>query len=85
MDNKQIFASVKAGFTLQQTSLHKWCNENGLKRQNARRALLGEWKGKRGLEIRQLLIEASGAQCRNSVNEVATKSCDINTLVATDM
>ncbi|MBE2293977.1 MAG: hypothetical protein IAF00_03470 [Phycisphaerales bacterium] len=54
------FLKVRAGFVRQGTSLRQWCLANGIKRQNARKALLGDWKGPRGLEVRELLLKASG-------------------------
>ena len=46
------FLKVRAGFVRQGTSLRQWCLANGIKRQNARKAMTGEWKGPRGLEVR---------------------------------
>jgi hypothetical protein len=60
MPNKQLYADVKSAFVSQQTSLNKWCLENNVHRQNARHCLLGAWKGKKGLALRQRLIIAAG-------------------------
>lgn len=76
MDNKQVYASVMAGFVLQQTSLHRWCKEHGYKSQNARKALLGIWKGKKGREFRQLLIDASGADVHTFEAKGVNKRCE---------
>ncbi len=81
MENKQIYALVKAGFTSQHTSLHKYCNAHGIAHQNAYKALLGMWKGRRGLEIRQLLIDASGAQVHNLEAKVVNQSCEPDAMV----
>lgn len=78
MTSEQLYASVKAGFVIQQTSLHKFCKENGITRQNARKALLGQWKGKKGIEVKQLLIEKSGVKVRNSKGQVANQSCELD-------
>jgi hypothetical protein len=45
MTNRQLYAQVKAGFVLQESSLNRWCKEHKIHRQNARDALLGVWKG----------------------------------------
>jgi hypothetical protein len=74
MKEKQLYASVRAGFIAKHTSLNKWCKENGIHRQNARDALLGIWAGDAGLAVRERLIEASGVDCRSSENLTATLS-----------
>lgn len=62
MENKQIYASVKASFVAKHSSLHKWCLAHGIHRQNARAALLGEWTGGKATELRQLLIKEAGIE-----------------------
>jgi hypothetical protein len=72
MSDKQLYASVRAGFISQHTSLNKWCKAHGIHRQNARDALLGIWTGDGANAIRARLIEASGIDCRSSENLTAT-------------
>lgn len=74
MNDKQLYANVRAGFVARHTSLNEWCKERGIHRQNARDALLGIWKGDAGLALRDKLIEASGVDCRSSENLTATLS-----------
>lgn len=81
MLEKQLYASVKAGFVAQHTSLNAWCKKHGIHRQNAREALLGIWSGKSGKELRARLIEASGIEVRNFPEKVANQSCEPNTPV----
>lgn len=51
---------IKAGFVMQGTSLHAWCIANGVKPQNANKALKGQWKGPKATLLVQRIIEASG-------------------------
>jgi lambda repressor-like predicted transcriptional regulator len=51
--NYQRNAQIRAGFTLQGTSLCAWCRLNGINPQNARKAIVGKWTGPKA----QLLIE----------------------------
>lgn len=83
MDNKQLYANVMAGFTKQHTSLHKWCNEQGYKSQNARKALLGTWKGKKALEFRQILIKESGSEVYTFSPQGVNQSCKPDATVYT--
>lgn len=81
MTNKQLYASVKASFVSKESSLHKWCLAKGVKRQNARDALLGIWKGQKGKELRDLLIKESGVEVGNSEGQVANQSCQLDDVV----
>ena len=58
--SKDLFAKVKGGFVAQHTTLNKWCEANGIKRQNARKAFLGEWNGPSAAALRRRLVEAAG-------------------------
>lgn len=78
MIDKQLYATVKAGFVARQTSLHKVCNANGIKRQNARAALLGTWKGKKGLEVRAFLIKEAGIQVGSSDESTANLTANLD-------
>lgn len=51
--NYQRNARIRAGFTLQGTSLCAWCQINGINPQNARKAIIGKWTGPKA----RLLIE----------------------------
>lgn len=54
-----LYLLVRTGFTLQGTSLNKWCIDNDVKRQNALSCLNGLWNGPKGQALRQKLITAS--------------------------
>ena len=77
MTNKQLYASVKAGFIARHTSLHKVCNANGIMRQNARAALLGTWKGKKGLEVRCFLMKEAGIEVGSSDEPTANLTANL--------
>lgn len=81
MNGDQLFAAVKGALVARHTSLHKVCNANGIKRQNARKALKGEWKGPKGLEVRQFLIEQAGLEVGNLEGQVVNQSCQPITMV----
>jgi hypothetical protein len=74
MSDKQLYASVRAGFISQHTSLNKWCRAHGIHRQNARDALLGIWTGDAANALCARLIGASGIDCRSSEHLTATLS-----------
>jgi hypothetical protein len=40
-----LYAAVRAGFVRQGTTFNRWCQSHGVRRENARKALLGEWRG----------------------------------------
>lgn len=58
--NKE-YLKIKAGFILRGTSLAGWCKAHGTDPSNARKALLGIWKGPKGQEVRRRLLKESGA------------------------
>jgi len=64
MDKKLIpgtglLANVRAGFTAQGTSLHRWCRENSVQYPNARQALIGSWSGPKGIALRESIVKAA--------------------------
>ena len=60
MNNKQLFARIKAHFVSRETSLQTWCKENNIKRQNARSAVVGEWRGEKATALRERLATEAG-------------------------
>lgn len=60
MTNRQFYARVKASFVARETSLHAWCNDNKIRRQNAKKALLGEWTGDKASALRERLAKEVG-------------------------
>lgn len=55
------YLKVRAGFVARGTSLNRWCQQNGILRENARDALKGIWKGPKGQKVRARLLKESGA------------------------
>ena len=55
-----LYVQVRQGFVGQDSSLNKWCLENGIKRQNAVAALKGMWNGPKGTALRETVVLASG-------------------------
>lgn len=55
------YLKVRAGFIAQGISFSRWCRKNGILRENARKAMLGQWKGPKGQEVRRRLLRESGA------------------------
>ena len=58
----ELYRLVRSGFVAQGSTLHKWCLANGVKRQNARAALLGEWRGAGAVALCLRLMADSEAQ-----------------------
>ena len=54
-----LLRQVRAGFTLQDTSLKGWCRENDIRFSNARDALIGSWNGPKGKALRAKIVRAS--------------------------
>lgn len=59
MDDHSL-VKVRAGFVAGGSSLHRWCRENGEDTSNARRAVLGTWKGLKASQLRERLLRAAG-------------------------
>ena len=53
---------IRAGFIANGTSLSAWCAGRGLKHQNARKAIHGEWTGPKAAALVTELMRASGAK-----------------------
>lgn len=60
--NSQRYARVRAGFALQNTSLHAWCKDQQVDPHNARKALIGNWIGPKAAELVDQILNASGAE-----------------------
>lgn len=54
-----LIREVRIGFIRQGTTLAKWCEENGVKRSNARTSLVGLWNGPKGQALRARIIVAA--------------------------
>lgn len=61
-DGKQLMLEIRMGLTGRGTSFAKWCTENGIKRQNARAAVLGEWTGPKARQVVHMLRSAAGSK-----------------------
>lgn len=51
---------VRAGLIAKGTSFTAWCEANGIKHQNARKALLGQWVGPKATQIVERALDAAG-------------------------
>jgi hypothetical protein len=51
---------VRAGFVAQGSSLSAWCRANGVQRQNAHKALVGQWSGPKADELVARITVAAG-------------------------
>lgn len=54
-----LLLRVRGNFAHRGTSLAKWCRENNVDRAHAHRVLCGITNGRRALELRQTIVEAS--------------------------
>jgi lambda repressor-like predicted transcriptional regulator len=50
---------IRAGFVAQGTSLQAWCKQEGVKRQNAEKALKQTWKGPKAADLVTRILEAA--------------------------
>lgn len=57
--SQELLRQVRAGFTLQGTTLTEWCRENGTHISNARNALIGTWDGPKGRAMRAKIVRAA--------------------------
>ena len=51
---------VRAAFVAKGSSLKAWCEQEGVKRQNADKALMDQWKGPKASAIVTRILEATG-------------------------
>lgn len=58
--SERLYNLVRAACTANGMSFQQLCDKLSIKAQNARRALYGEWKGPKGIEVKDLLIQRSG-------------------------
>lgn len=54
-----LLREVRIGFIRQGTTLARWCDENGIKRTNARTTLVGLWNGPKGKAVRSKILRAA--------------------------
>ncbi len=54
------YKKIRGSFVANGSSLHHWCQENGVAMQNARAALLGTWSGPKATKIVERIVAASG-------------------------
>lgn len=55
-----LYRAVRAGFIIMGDSLSGHCCREGIKRQNARACLLGQWKGPKAAALVRDLCQAAG-------------------------
>ncbi len=56
---KKELQTIRINFIKLGTTLHKFCEENGIHRGNAMKAFNGTWKGEKADELKKRLIDAS--------------------------
>jgi hypothetical protein len=59
-ENQPLINQVKANFTLQNTSLNRFCLENAIDSSHAIKALRGTWKGEKATAVCKIIAEATG-------------------------
>lgn len=57
--SQELLQLVRGLFVIQGTSLKSWCEENGIKLQNARHYLLGNRNGPVACEWRERIVRAA--------------------------
>lgn len=60
--SEKTYSLVKAGFIAQGTTLNKWCQSQGIFRQYARIACLGQRNGPKATALLERLLEASQSE-----------------------
>lgn len=60
--SEKLLRCVRAGFVTQGSSLNAWCALAGVKRQNAAKALSGEWAGPKASVLVTRIKEAAGVK-----------------------
>ena len=60
--SQELLRRVRAGFTLQGTTLTAWCRDNDTHISNARNALIGTWDGPKGRAMRAKIVKAAGVR-----------------------
>lgn len=64
-----LYLQVRIGFVGQNSSLNKWCTDNGITRQNAVAALKGMFNGPKGIALRERVVIAAGLiDCEEDVD-----------------
>jgi hypothetical protein len=58
----QRLSQIRAGFVSQGTSLHAWCQTNGIDTQNARKAIVGIWTGPKATALVARIEGAAGVK-----------------------
>lgn len=71
--DKATLLRVRAAFTAKGESLQSHCEKNNLNRGNVDKALLGQWRGKKGKALRSQIIQASKAKAKPTPTPEATR------------
>lgn len=61
-DPSGLYKKIRAAFVADGSSLHSWCQENGVAMQNARSAILGTWNGPKATALVEQIKSAVGIQ-----------------------
>jgi hypothetical protein len=65
IDNQPLLNQIKAHFTLNGTSLNRFCLDKGIDPSHASKAIRGTWKGKRASEIITLISQETGIEVQS--------------------
>ncbi|ENB4166282.1 TPA: hypothetical protein ACKQA1_001893 [Stenotrophomonas maltophilia] len=59
---RDLMNKVRAGMTLQNTTVSAWCRQHGVNPSAARQAIYGTWAGPKGQALRASLLKAAGVK-----------------------
>lgn len=59
---QDLMNKVRAGMTLQNTTVSAWCRQHGVNPSAARQAIYGTWAGPKGQALRAQLLKAAGVR-----------------------
>lgn len=59
---EDLYKRVRARLVLAGKTFNALASEHGIARQNARKALTGEWRGPRAREVVRLLVQEAGLE-----------------------
>ena len=57
--SRRLYNAVLGAFRAQGTSYARWCDDNGISRENARAALYGVWRGPKATIILEKIVDGA--------------------------
>jgi len=58
--SKLLWKKARYGFDVAGTSMTRWCDDNGINRRNAYRAVIGDRNGVKTIALRERVLKAAG-------------------------